>query len=198
MLFRSSAQWKRSVERAYQPMMIDRTAADSTGSVLLSNKKEGGELNIAPSLSPDGKYIAYISEKDLFSVELFMADAKTGKTIRKLSNATANPHFDALSYIESAGTWSPDGKHFAYAVFAGGDNQIIIVNTDDGSLFRQVKPLVNGSLVNPAWSPDGRYIAFSGAVGGIGDLYLYDVETGETRQLTHDKYGNYQIGRAHV
>ena len=186
-----SAQWKRSVERAYLPLMVDRTPPDSTGTVILSPKTEGGKINVGPALSPDGRFIAYISEKDIFSIELYLADAKTGKTIRKLSDATTNPHYDALRYIESAGTFSPDGKYFAYAVTANGDQQIVIVESENGNIWRIVQPIPNGGLNNPAWSPDGQTIAFSGTVGGFSDLYLYDVETQAVKQLTNDKNGDF-------
>jgi hypothetical protein len=186
-----SAQWKRSVERQYRPLLVDRSAPDSTGTLLLAPDHNGGTINVGPALSPDGRYIAYMSEEDLFSVELFLADAKTGEKVRKLSSATSNPHFDALRYVESAGTWSPDGQYFAYAVFDEGDNAIEIVEVSSGDEWRKVKPLPNAAINNPAWSPDGRSIAFSGTVGGISDLYLYDVESGQVRQLTDDKHGDF-------
>ena len=187
-----SAQWKRSVERQYRPLLVDRTPPDSTGTLLLAPDMEnGGTINVGPALSPDGRYIAYMSEEDLFSVELFLADAKTGRKIRKLSSATSNPHFDALRYVESAGTWSPDGRYFAYAVFDQGDNALVIVDANDGDLFREVKPLENAAINNPAWSPDGRSIAFSGTVGGISDLYVLDLESNQVRQLTDDKFGDF-------
>ncbi|MSR35938.1 MAG: peptidase S9 [Gemmatimonadetes bacterium] len=186
-----SVQWKRSVERQYRPLLADRTAPDSTGTLLLSPKVEGGTINVGPALSADGRYLAYMSEEDLFSVELFLADAHTGKKIRKLSSATSNPHFDAMRYVESAGTWSPDGKLFAYAVFDEGDNALEIVEVESGSEWRKVRPLPNAAINNPAWSPDGRSISFSGTVGGISDLYLWDVESNQVRQLTNDKYGDF-------
>src|SRR5690606_2612983 len=39
-------------------------------------------------------------------------------------------------------------------------------------------------------SPDGRTLAFSGMRNGLGDLFLMDIETGEVRQLTDDRYSN--------
>jgi hypothetical protein len=186
-----SAQWKRAVERQYRPLLVDRTAPDSTGTLLLAPDHNGGTINVGPALSPDGRYLAYMSEEDLFSVELFLADAKTGQKIRKLSSATSNPHFDALRYVESAGTWSPDGRYFAYAVFDQGDNALEIVESANGNEWRKVKPLPNAAINNPAWSPDGRSIAFSGTVGGISDLYLYDLESSQVRKLTDDKYGDF-------
>ena len=186
-----SVDWKRSVERAYGSLMEDRVAPDSTGTLVLAPETGAGTQNIGPSISPDGRYIAYLSEQDLFSVDLFLADAKTGKTIRKLSNATSTPHFDALRFVEASGTWSPDGKYFAYAVFADGDNNIVIVEADNGRLWRTVKPLRDGAVNNPSWSPDGRSIAFTGTVGGISDLYLYDIESGDVRQLTDDRHADF-------
>ena len=187
-----SMQWRRAVEREYGPRMAGRTAPDSSGTLILAPSTGAGEMNIGPSLSPDGRYIAYLSEKDLFSVDLFLADAKTGEEIRKLSSATSSPHFDALRYVESSGTWSPDSKYFAFAVYADGDNSIVIVESDNGNVWREIKPIANGAINNPAWSPDGRSIAFSGTVGGLSDLYVYDLEDASVRQLTNDKYADFQ------
>jgi Tol biopolymer transport system component len=186
-----SVDWKNSVEKAYRSLMKDRIAPDSTGTLVLSPETGAGSQNIGPSLSPDGLYIAYMSEQDLFSVDLFLADAKTGKTIRKLSNTTSSTHFDALRFVEASGTWSPDGKYFAYAVLAEGDNNIVIVESANGRLWRTVKPLRDGAVNNPAWSPDGRSIAFTGTVGGISDLYLYDIDSGDVRQLTNDRNADF-------
>ena len=186
-----SVEWKRSVERAYGTLMADRTPPDSTGTLLLAPSTGSGAQNLGPSLSPDGRYIAYLSEQDLFSVDLFLADARTGRRIRKLSSATSSPHFDALRYVESSGTWSPDGQQFAFAVYADGDNEIMIVNAESGGQIQKIKPLPDGAINNPAWSPDGRSIAFSGTVGGISDLYLYDIEDHTVQQLTNDKHADF-------
>lgn len=186
-----SVDWKNSVEKAYGSLMEDRVAPDSTGTLLLAPETGAGTQNIGPALSPDGRYIAYMSEQDLFSVDLFLADAKTGQAIRKLSNTTSTTHFDALRFVESSGTWSPDGKYFAYAVYADGDNQIVIVETENGRHWKTLKPLRDGAINNPAWSPDGRSIAFTGIVGGVSDLYLYDIESGDVRQLTHDRNADF-------
>lgn len=64
-------------------------------------------MNVAPAISPDGKYLAFLSEKDLFGIDLFLADAKTGKILRKLSSQVANSHIDDYNFIKSAGARSP-------------------------------------------------------------------------------------------
>ena len=76
---------------------------------------------------------------------------------------------------------------------AGGDNEIVIVDAENGNIERRIDPgAMIGALSNPSWSPDGRYIAFSGSVEGISDLFVYDLEADETRRLTDDKYADLQ------
>ncbi len=189
-----SAQWKAQVESDYRPLMEGRAAPEDQGHLIIAPSTGAGKQNVAPSLSPNGRYVAFLSEKDLFSVDLYLADATTGEIVRKLSSAASDPHVDALRYIDSSGTWSPDSRQFAYVVVADGDNQIEIVDSDDGTV-RQTITFADqgiGAVANPAWSPDGRYIAFSGSHGGISDLYIYDLESKETIQLTDDKYGDFQ------
>ena len=186
-----SAQWRNSVAEAYLPLMEGRTAPEDEGRAIL-NSDNAGDQNFAPALSPDGRYIAFLSEKDIFSVDLYIADATTGRIQRKLVSAATDPHGDALRYIDSSGSWSPDGSQFAFVVFADGDNQIVIVDTDSGDFDRRLTFESDeiGAISNPAWSPDGNRIAFSGMVGGISDLYVYDLESGELDQLTNDKFAD--------
>ncbi|MDZ7779854.1 MAG: peptidase S9 [Gemmatimonadota bacterium] len=188
-----SARWKKQVEEDYMPVIEGREAPSEQGNLILAPSTGSGSVNISPSISPDGRFVAFLSEKDLFSVDLFLANAETGEIVRKLSSANSDPHIEALRYIDSSGTWSPDSRFFAYSVTAGGDNRIVIVDAESGSIERRIDPGMNiGSLTNPSWSPDGRYIAFSGMVDGISDLFVFDLETGTTERLTQDKYADLQ------
>ena len=190
---RSPREWKAKVAQNYLPLMEGRTPPTELGTVLMSPANGWGPMNVAPSISPDGRFVAVLSQKDLFSVDLFLADAQTGKQIRKLVSANSDPHIEALRFIDSSGTWSPDGRYFAFIVTADGDNQIVIVDADSGDEFRRISMGEKvGAVNNPAWSPDGRTMAFSGMVGGISDLYLYDLESGDVTQLTDDKNADLQ------
>ncbi|MEM7415443.1 MAG: peptidase S9 [Gemmatimonadota bacterium] len=187
-----SARWKETVEEEVLPFLEGRDTPAMSGTPILCPCTGSGKVNISPSLSPDGKYVAFLSERDLFSVDLYMAETETGRVIRKLSSANSDPHIDALRYIDSSGTWSPDGSRFAYIVVAGGDNQLFVVDSENGLVQERIDFPGIGAATNPAWSPDGRHIAFSGSVGGISDLFLYDMETAELTQLTNDKFADLQ------
>ena len=159
---------------------------------LLARERETGGINIAPQLSPDGRYVAYLSELDLFGIDLFLADAETGEVVSKLQSVATDPHMDALRFIDSAGTWSPDGERFAYVVFAGGDNEIAILDVGRRDVVRQLAVEGIGAIKDPAWSPDGTRIAFAGVRGGITDLYTVELATGTVTQLTNDRYADLQ------
>jgi Tol biopolymer transport system component len=187
-----SVRWKEQVAKDYLPLMKGKTPPSETGTLLLGSSNGWGPMNIAPSISPDGRYVAAISQKDLFSADLFLADAHTGKIVRKLLSANTDPHIEALRYIDSSGTWSPDGRYFAFVVTADGNNQLVIVDAEKGDEQQRIGFDNIGAINNPAWSPDGSTIAFTGMVGGISDLYLYDLESGKTTRLTDDKYADLQ------
>ena len=152
-----------------------------------------GDYNLAPTISPDGKLFAFFSSKrNLFGIDLLVGDATTGKIIKKLGGPSSDPHFDAISFINSAGDWSPDGSLFAFIVYAEGANEIAILNTKSTNVERRIKLPGIGSVSHVSWSPDGTTLAFSGQAGGISDLYLLDLKAGTIKQLTNDRYADIQ------
>ena len=187
-----SIRWKEKVAEEYLPLMEGRQAPDEAGTLLLAPSTGSGSQNVSPALSPDGRYVAFLSEKDLFSVDLYLADAQTGRVIRKLSSANSDPQVEALRYIDSSGTWSPDGRFFALVVTSGGNNEMRVINVENGRQERVIEFPGIGAVNNPAWSPDGQHIVFAGSVGGITDLWLYNVESERLTQLTSDKYADLQ------
>src|SRR5581483_11450948 len=158
---------------------------------ILGTKRTKGDLNVGPALSPDGRYIAFLSTRDIFDIDLFLADAKTGRIIRKLVSADRDPHMDALRFIDSAGSWSPDSTRLAFVVFEKGDNYLAIVDASSGRIEHIRIPGID-ALTAPAWSPDGHTIAISGQATGVTDLYLYDLNTKSVRQLTNDRFADLQ------
>lgn len=182
--------WKTSIENTYKPFLKD-TSQVPIGRRLIDNKN-GGEMNVAPAISPDGKYVAFLSEKELFSVDLFLADAKTGKIIRKLTSKTTNTHIDEFSFIESAGAWSPDSRKFAFTIYSQGRNKLLIVDVTNGKVLATEDIGDIREFSNLAWAPNGEDIAFTGLKEGNSDLYLFNVRSRKITQLTNDKYSDYQ------
>ncbi len=179
--------WKSATIAHYQQWLDDSLKHIVRGELLIDDKK-GGDLNISPSLSPNGELVAFFSERDLFSLDLFLANAKTGRIIRKLSSSTRSSDIDAFNFFESVGSWSPDGDKFVHVAVKRGRNQLVIVDANRPRRTQHIPVEGVPSLNNPAWSPDGRYIVFSGLVDGIGNLYKLDLETKKVDRLTNDRY----------
>ncbi len=178
--------WKKTYVEHFKLMMKD--TVDNPSGAEIIHKRNAGHINISPSISPDGKYVAFYSEKELFSIDLFLAETATGRTIHKLSSVIHNNEVDALNFIESAGAWSPDSEKFAFIGFSKGINKLLIV---DG---RQVQTEIEipgvPAFNYPAWAPDGKSIVVSGLVNGVNNLYQYFFETQSVKRLTHDSWSN--------
>lgn len=186
-----SSLWKSSLENAYQPYLRDSSQTNPIGKKIIDNVN-GGEMNVAPAISPDGKYVAFLSEKELFSIDLFLADAQTGQVIRKLTSKIKNNHIDEFNFIESAGAWSPNSKQFAFSAFSEGRNKLIVVNISNGRTVLEASMGKVEQFGNLSWSPNGKDIAFSGLKDGQSDLFSYNLDTKQVTQLTNDKFTDYQ------
>ena len=181
-----SGMWRSALVNHYQKY-LDVALTIPVGKKILFSKN-AGDMNLSPALSPDGKYVIFLSEKDVFTYDLYLADAHTGNIIRKLSSTVHHNEIDDFNFVESAGTWSPDGKQFVFTIFANGRNKLMLVNVKRGRITGQYEIPGVPSFSNPAWSPVDDKIAVSGMVEGKNSIYLFDLKTKQTTQLINDNY----------
>ena len=182
-------KWQQSLRATYTPYMAQTKAP---AGVRLVDERNAGEMNIVPSISPDGRRLAFWTEKNLFSIDLYVVDAETGAHKKRITTHSLNTHIDEYSSFESSVAWSPDSRQLAFVVFAKGKNRLLITRADNGKIIRQIEVPGVPALSNPAWSPDGHSIVVTGLVDGQSDLYLYHLKTGQVQQLTNDRYADLQ------
>lgn len=187
-----SERWHASINDSYADLQEQTNPVSDYGRVILSEETGSGDINIAPSLSPDGTKIVFLSEKDFFSIELYLADTESGEIIRKLTESVSNPHLESLEFINSAGTWSPDSRYFAFGSVRTGRAALSIIDTETGQSFAEHEFDDVGEILNPSWSPDGRTIVFTALVGGFSDLYTYELESRTLNRLTDDVFADLQ------
>ncbi|HEX6040068.1 hypothetical protein, partial [Longimicrobium sp.] len=193
-------EWSTSIRRTYLPLLGERREAREQAQPLVTGRRqgssaevEGGRYNVAPALSPDGTRVAFLSSLNNLDVELYLADASTGEIIRRLQRGSSfDPHFGSLRYINSSGTWSPDGRRFAFSALQQGRDVVVVVDAVRGGRVREYQVPGVSEITNPTWSPDGSTIVFSGLRGGISDLWALDMNTGRARQLTNDRFADLQ------
>jgi hypothetical protein len=186
-----SRQWHEAISAQYAPALEAGTRSSKAGRALARDPKRE-ELAIAPSLSPDGRHVVYLSERDRLSIDMYLAETETGRIVRRLTNTAIDPHFNSIQFLASAGAWHPRGHEFVFGAIRDGHPVLAIVDTDTGDRVREIPFPDLGEILNPTWSPDAKSIAFSAATGGRSDLFVYDLTTNTRSQLTDDAFADLQ------
>ena len=150
-----STLWHDAEFAAYRPVAETTKLPGSIARPVI-HKEGGGEINVSPELSPDGSKVMFFSERDLFSIDLFLADAATGKIIRKVTDTATDAHFESLQFLGSAGAWDATGNRFVFPGVSKGDPVLTIVNVNNGKQEREVRVKEVDEILNPTWSSDGQ------------------------------------------
>jgi Tol biopolymer transport system component len=187
-----SNDWQEAIRRAYEPVLARTTPPNEIGRLVVKAEGLGGELNVGPSISPDGRLIAFLSERSLFSIDLYIADASNGRILHKLTSTASDPHYSSIQFIYSAGGWDSTSTRIAIATVVDGHPALAIFNGRTGEKERDIPIPALDEIFNPTWAPDGHAICFTAMTGGLTDLYVYDLNTSMLRRLTNDAYADLQ------
>ena len=184
--------WHRAL-RDWEGPLARRTEPTRRAATPLVLAKRGmGRMNLGPALSPDGRQLVFFSERGQLSIEMYLADAVSGKVLRAITRSAVDLEMQNLGFINSGGEWSPDGKRFAFSTVKHGRPVLAVMEVASGRLVRRVPFADLGEVFRPTWSPDGRRIAFSALGRGVTDLWVLDLESGVARRLTDDDWADLQ------
>ena len=145
-----------------------------------------------PSWSPDGKRIAFMSDRDghvnihdFPNYEIYVTDADGGNP----RNLTNDLHDDRSP------SWSPDGKRIVFSSTRDMDRreaphniEIYVMDADGGNQQRLTNNLTEDEY--PSWSPDGKRIAFMADRKGDvvnWDIYVMEADGGNQLNLTENR-----------
>jgi len=187
-----TADWHAAIHRAYDPVLAATATPDATGRRVIVSTGFGSDLNVGPAISPDGRRIAFLSSRSLFSIDLYVAETATGRIVRRLTSTASSPHFASLQFIYSAGAWDTAGRRLTIAAIRSGRPTLAVFDVDSGDTEREIPIPKLDEIFNPTWAPDGHAIAFTGMSQGLTDLYVFDLATSALTRLTNDAFADLQ------
>jgi Tol biopolymer transport system component len=130
--------------------------------------------NVRPALSPDGKRIAFQSNRD-GPYHIYVMDAN-GANVTQLTSGHGDERHPA---------WSPDGKFIVFDAVDTADTGKREIWTIEVSSKRRTQVTKIGAIASfPSWSPDGKTIAFYLYRAGAMDLWTVKLDGAAPSPLT--------------
>ncbi|HMN94898.1 MAG TPA: PDZ domain-containing protein [Phycisphaerales bacterium] len=178
-------------ERAISPTG-KRVAVSARGDIWTAPAEHGSPRNLtrtsgaferSPSWSPDGRWIAYLSdESGEYEFYLIQSDGK-GEP-KRITHDGEVFRFGAL--------WAPDSSKFLFSDKTGA-LWLHVLGADDApgtTTLIDRDPWASG--MSPSWSGDSRWIAYqrSGEQRPLTHIRLHDTETGTSTPVTAGMFGD--------
>ena len=179
-----SKEWEKSLKKEYWSTYADKQEPDDIGKRMTDHVKDRTYFYQQPSLSPDGRYIAFFSDVEGL-VDLFLMDAIDGTIIRKLVTGHRSNDFLTLHSFDSSIAFSPDSRSVAFVAKAGEDEHLYVVNVETGEIENEIS-LDMDIARSPSWSPTDDRVVLSGTRRGQTDLYVVDLDSKDVVQVTND------------
>jgi tricorn protease len=148
----------------------------------LNMTKSSGAFDQFPSWSPDGKTIAFWSDKS-GEYEIYLQDSEGKSEAKKLTNRKKGFGYNL--------NWSPDSKMLA---FIDETNTIYTINIESGKITTAGNTRWNidhgGRYGYPiSWSPDSKWITFTEQLDNSNSaLFVFNTEDEKKSQITSGFY----------
>jgi len=184
-------EWIRFFKKRYYPLVARKNYEDEEARQLTHHMKTYSGVNTAPAVSPDGKYIAYLTDKNIYpSIVIRKANErkdKKDKKVRVVLKGATSSGFVGMHLMDNKLSWSSSGKELLFVAQGGGRDIIYVIHPVKGKIIEKIY-LPLRAVKYPSLSLDARQVVFTGVSGGYPDVYLYDRKKKNLKKITDDKY----------
>lgn len=181
-----SAKWQQWVKNKHWKLADEFQSPTDFAVQMTDREKVGNAINNAPSISPNGDRIAYLSDRsDYF--DLWLMNVYDGKILKRIIKGQRTSKFEELHWLQSGISWDPTGTFITFGAKANGNDALYVVNTNSGDIVNYFSFPLDG-VYSPTWSPDGSKIAFQGFINGVCDLYYVNYPAGSLIKVTNEIY----------
>jgi eukaryotic-like serine/threonine-protein kinase len=158
-----------SRSRGYSNLWLAESQRGAGKGLRLRPLTSGTSQHDSPSLSPDGKWIAFLQDGHIY----------------KMTEGGVPVQLTFASATDASPAWSPDGKRIAFGSRESGIPRVWIMDADGGNRHQfATTNLTESPGETPiTWSP-GRRILYRTATGQ--NLNVLDPETGEQKALVQE------------
>ncbi len=73
-----STDWQMAIRRAYEPVLASTTPPGEMGRLVIKGTEFGTDLNVGPAISPDGRWIAFLSSRTPWPLQCNSARGSPG------------------------------------------------------------------------------------------------------------------------
>jgi Tol biopolymer transport system component len=182
-----SEKWHKHLKQTYWPDITARQEITDFAKRITDHRKGDGFYNTAPAISPNGEFIAYISNRDDY-FDVFIADVKSGRVLKKLIEGNRTADFEELHLLTPGLCWSPDGKKIAISVKSGDKDAIYIINVNSED--EKVLPVKFDGIFSVKWNPKNNSLVFVGNNSKQSDIWVYDLKTKKLQAITNDVFSD--------
>lgn len=182
-----SEKWLKYLKQTYWPDYAARQEVTDFAKRITNVKKGDGYYNTAPAISPNGKHIVYISNRDDY-FDVFLAEVKSGRIIKKLISGNSTPDFEELHLLTPGLCWSPDGKKVAISVKSGSKDAVYIVDIEDED--ETELPIHFDGIFSVNWNPNNNSLVFRGDNAKQSDIWIYNLRAKKLERVTNDLFSD--------
>lgn len=182
-----SDMWQRDIKKYYFPELDKFQSPKDFAVQITDRKKMNNFYNSSPSISPDGKKMAFISDDDGL-LGIAVMEIEKAETKKFLVSSFRQQDFEDLNMLTPGISWNPSGTHIAVSAKAGGEDAIFIIDTKTSD-YKKIK-LGYHYIGSVNWSPDGTKLAFVASKNEQSDVYTYEIKTQEVQNITNDIFSD--------